>query len=197
MNSRRCFLFGLFAALGLIYVALFTEWLRPAPIEIASQVRQSILPLRFNRPVRQPDPPGQQPSKQSTPAEIAPKKPVQIKGSNQVQRVKFPAWGAIEQAPGGVANVTFSLDAMYALTALRVEDVPANGAPPKVFWQLTGKSQPTRALLYGRTPEGMKPATAATNAEPLIAGAPYRLIVQAGRRRGTNYFTTAPVAAAE
>ncbi len=195
MNARRCFLIAVFAALGLIYVTLFTEWLRPAPIEIASQVRLSILRPRFRRPVQAPGPSNQPPMLKPGAAGQAPVKMDQLVRSNQVRRVPLQEWGLIDPSPGGVANVTFSLDDIYSLTAVRVEDVPANGAVPKVVWQLAGKSRPTKALLYGRNPEGMKPITPGATAEPLVAGAPYRLILQAGRRRGTNCFTTAPVAA--
>ena len=191
MNTRGWFLIGVFVLLGLTYILLFTEWLRPAPIEIASQVRPAIQLPRFTRPVNNkqpgplgpPGPLGQQPAKVD-----------QLIRTNQTRRLQLAEWGVIDQAPGGVANVTFSLDGNYSLTALRVEDVPTDGAKPKVFWQLAGKSRPVRALLYGRNPEGMKPVKPGAVAEPLTAGAPCRLILEAGRRRGTNYFTTSPAA---
>ena len=112
--------------------------------------------------------------------------------TNEAERVRLPDWGAIDQAPGGVANVTFSFDGAYTLTALRVQDVPADGSPPRVVWQLAGKSQRTSSLLYGRDPQGMKPVLPGSKAEALTAGVPYRLIIEAGRRRGTNSFTTIP-----
>ena len=84
----------------------------------------------------------------------------------------------------------------YELTAIRVEDVPVDGTAPKVIWRLAGKSAPLNSLLYGRDPVGMKPLAAGT-AQPLVPGAPYRLIVEAGRRRGTNNFTTVPLRPAE
>ncbi len=113
--------------------------------------------------------------------------------TNQATRtVDVPDWGKVDQSPGGVANVTFSFDGRYVLTAIRVEDQPADGAAPKVVWNLLGKSPPTSTLLYGRDPQGMKAATPSAKAEPLVAGVPYRLIVEAGRRRGTNSFKTMP-----
>ena len=81
------------------------------------------------------------------------------------------------------------------LTALRVEDVPADGSAPKVLWRLAGKSRPTRSLLYGRDPEGLKPVVPGATAELLKAGVPYRLFLAAGRRRGTNDFKTMPAPA--
>jgi len=179
MNTRGWMLVGLFAALSLAYACCFTEWLRPAPIEIASQVRFAIQPPRFGRPAKLPVQPGQ-PAQTNRPVQALP----------LIERIGQPENGAIDPAPGGAANVTFSLDSVYQLTRVRVEDLPADGTPPRVVWEIAGKSQPTRSLLYGRIPAGMKPLGTATNAEPLIAGAPYRLILEAGRRRGTNRFTT-------
>jgi len=183
MTARGWFLSGVFVALVLIYIAVFTEWLRPAPIGIVSQVRPTIHPPRFTRRAKPPQQPGQP---------GPPAKDDRLVRSNQVRQVQLPEWGVIDQAPGGVANVTFSLDGTYSLTAIRVEDVPADGAAPRVLWQLAGKSRPVRALLYARDPEGMKPITPGATAEPLKAGVPCRLILEAGRYRGTNYFTTAP-----
>jgi hypothetical protein len=91
---------------------------------------------------------------------------------------------------GAVANVTFSMDDKFELTKLRVEDLPADGSKPKIMWQLTGKSPLLSVFLYGRDLEGMKPVAQGVLAEPLEAGVPYRIIVEAGRRRGTNCFTT-------
>src|ERR1041384_2484218 len=98
MRPRYRILAGLLAVLAVIYIVAFTEWLRPAPIEIASQIRFAVQPPRFGRPVKKPALPGQ---------------PVQ---TNQVapSRKEFeligrPEKGAIDQAPAGVANVTFSL----------------------------------------------------------------------------------------
>ena len=187
MNKRTLTLAGVLATLGLLYVVLFTEWIKPEPIQIASQVRTSVQKPRFSRPVTQriltnvPAAKGDMIVRTNL-----------IVRTNEAQRVRLPDWGAIDQAPGGVANVTFSLDGAYALTTLRVQDVPADGSPPKVVWQLAGKSLPTSSLLYGRDPQGMKPVMPGTKAEALTAGVPYRLIIEAGRRRGTNSFTTTP-----
>jgi len=200
MNTRGWMLVGLLAVLSLGYAWFFTEWLRPAPIEIASQIRFVIQPPRFGRPVKTPVQPGQpgqpaQPGQPGTPGQGGPPKLLAptnrlVQALPPIERIGQPDKGVIDPAPGGAANVTFSLDSIYQLTRLRVEDLPADGTPPKIVWEATGKSRPTRSLLYGRVPAGMKPAGTATNAEPLMAGVPYRLIVEAGRRRGTNRFTT-------
>jgi hypothetical protein len=187
MNKRSLMLAGVLAVLGLLYIVLFTEWIKPEPIQIASQVRRSVQKPRFGRPVTQriltnlPTAKGDMLVRTNL-----------IVRTNEAERVRLPDWGAIDQAPGGVANVTFSLDGAYTLTALRVQDVPADGSPPRVVWQLAGKSQRTSSLLYGRDPQGMKPVLPGSKAEALTAGVPYRLIIEAGRRRGTNSFTTIP-----
>ena len=187
MNKRSLMLAGVLAVLGLLYIVLFTEWIKPQPIQIASQVRTSVQKPRFGRPVTQriltnlPTAKGDMLVRTNL-----------IVRTNEAERVRLPDWGAIDQAPGGVANVTFSFDGAYTLTALRVQDVPADGSPPRVVWQLAGKSLRTSSLLYGRDPQGMKPVLPGTKAEALTAGVPYRLIIEAGRRRGTNSFTTIP-----
>lgn len=212
MSARHWTLVGAFAALGLSYVIFFTEWLRPAPIEVASQVRFSVQPPRFGRPAPKanaargamPDAAKATSTKNGRPAAPPqgffpppPAKTNPVVAREMVDRVGRPEKGAIDQAPGGVANVTFSLDNWYQLTRVRVEDVPADGTAPNVAWQLVGKSLPLNSLLYGRNPEGMKPLLAEAKAEPLKAGVPYRLIVEAGRRRGTNDFKTVEVTATE
>jgi hypothetical protein len=188
MNKRSLMLAGVLAVLGLLYIVLFTEWIKPEPIQIASQVRASVQRPRFGRNVTQRNMTNLPTAK----GDIMIVRTNLIVRTNEAQRVRLPDWGEIDQAPGGVANVTFSFDGAYRLTALRVQDVPADGSPPRVVWQLAGKSLLTSSLLYGRDPQGMKPVLPGTKAEVLTAGVPYRLIIEAGRRRGTNSFTTIP-----
>jgi hypothetical protein len=238
MRARNWVLISLFVILGIIYVVFFTEWLNPAPIEIASQVRFSAQPPRFGRPQRKPAPtpqpgqafrvvrkgstngspetevvevtdPGQQPRRIPTapPAKLIlpagasnmvvndmrnaqPAKSQKPSPTDQYQRVGSAEIKTLGQDPNGVANVTFSLDGWYQLTHIRVEDVPADGSAPKVMWQCVGKSLPLESLLYKLVPEGMHVIPAGADAEPLLPGVPYRLIVEAGRRRGTNNFAT-------
>ena len=192
MNSRRWILVGVFAALGISYITFFTEWLRPAPIEIASQVRFSVQPPRFGRPVKMTNLLQLLRSVDKLVSNAPPPKIVPVP-PDPLERIGRPEKGAIDQAPGGVANVTFSLDNWYSLTRIRVEDVPVDGTAPRIVWQIAGKSRPANSLLYGRNPEGMKPLVPGATAEPLQAGVPYRLILEAGRRRGTANFKTTPV----
>ena len=208
MKIRNWVLIGVLGALAVTYVICFTEWLRPAPIEVASQVRFSVQPPSFGRAPKQtnqtklvmkgvrlqasgtgaPGQPvtGNPPSHSVKNEQTAPK--------DQVERIGRPEKGGIDQAPGGVANVTFSLDGWYKLTRIRVEDVPVDGSAPTVVWQIVGKSMPLNSLMYGLDPEGMKPLLEGSHPEALKPSVPYRLIVEAGRRRGTNSFRTLELA---
>jgi hypothetical protein len=193
MNKRGWIFLVLFGGLGLTYVLCFTEWVRPAPIEILPQVRFAIQPPRFKGPVKQPlkvkVEPGQT---QAVVMVVKTNRPAPV---DPLERVGQPEKGTIDPAPGGVANVTFTFDGIYQLTRIRVEDVPADGSRPKVFWQLTGKSHPLNSLLYSRDPEGMQPILAGAKAEPLLPEVPYRLYIQAGRRKGSVDFKTVAIAA--
>ena len=193
MRQRPLVLLGVFAALGIAYALFFTDWLRPEPIQIVSQVRASILQPTFKAPTRKVAKTNAETGQVEIHVQKA--KTNVMDAAAQARRVRLPDWGPIDHAPGGVANVTFSLDAAYSLTSVRVQDVPADGSTPKVLWEAKGQSSPTRSLFYGKVPNGMKLVGTRTNAEPLVAGAPYVLIVEAGRRRGTNSFRTAPAPA--
>lgn len=189
-RNRILGLLGAFLLLGLAYAAFFTEWLRPEPIQIASQVRASILKPNFGRNPKAVRITNTAPSG----ATIVTVKTNELDAATQARRVRLPNWGEIDQGPGGAANVTFSLDDAYVLTALRVEDVPSDGSQPSILWQLAGRSTPTRSLLYGRAPAGMQNVGPGAAPQPLTPGAPYRLILEAGRRRGTHAFRTLPAA---
>ena len=191
MNARHWTLLGSFVALLVAYVIFFTDWLRPAPIEIASQVRFAIEPPRFGRPPAKPKAKTNAPPSQPQPQTN------QVVVREAFDRIYQPQKGRIDPAPGGVANVTFSLDGWYRLTSLQVQDVPADGSKPQTLWQLIGESLPLNSILYGREPEGMRPILQGSTAEPLKAGVPYRLIIRSGRHRGTNDFRTVDLQAAE
>lgn len=199
MNPSRLWpLLLTFVALVGAYVYFFTDWLSPAPIEIASQVRPSILQPRFGRSTVKVKRTNTVPETgEVVVVRTNVPKTNHLTSVDLGRRARLPDWGEIDQAPGGSANVTFSLDASYVLTALRVEDVPSDGSAPRVLWQLAGKSAPTRSLLYGRDPSGMVPTRPGVKPEPLTPGAPYRLVIEAGRRRGTNSFTTLRAAPVE
>ena len=90
----------------------------------------------------------------------------------------------------GMYPVVFALDGEYQLTQVRVIEVTpsAPGKAPKIVWQLdsTSNSVPTKALLYGRIPKGMKLKDDRSKAEKLEPGIQYRLEVRAGRYKGST-----------
>jgi len=202
MKTRSGILAGLLLLLIAVYVVGFTDWLRPAPIGIVSQVRFSVIAPRFGRPAKQPFAgsnivekqikPGPQPDTKGSRTQTGsgpPPPPVASARNKSSQPAPHPIEN-LEQAPGGVANVSFALDGWYQLTRVWVEDVPSDGSKSHVAWSLVGKSIPVNWLIYGHQPEGMRPILPGSPAENLQAGVPYRLILQAGRRRGTNDFRT-------
>jgi hypothetical protein len=94
-----------------------------------------------------------------------------------------------------VAPVSFMLNGTYRLT--RIEVVPLSSAPTKPaapVWELTSRSNsvPVHGFLYGQKLRGMLPEPSVPKAEPLTLQAPYRLMVQAGRAKGTVDFRIAP-----
>jgi hypothetical protein len=88
--------------------------------------------------------------------------------------------------------VSFVLDREYKLTSLKVvavSEVATNpGARP--LWHLIADAKPipTRAIAYGERVAGMKPAASSAVAEPLQPNVEYRLLIEAGRRRGQHDF---------
>jgi hypothetical protein len=178
MSARGWSLLGFFALLLIGYALFFTEWVRPVPIEVASQVRFTLERPRFGRPAKPPTAGGQ--AGQGN----------RVVKVDATQSAALPDKEAVDPTPPGVGHVTFSLDAWYRLTRIRVEDIPADGSEPKVLWNVKGKSQPVNSLLYGIVPPGLSPILAELTAEPLQPGVPYRIVLEAGRRRGTNSFMT-------
>ncbi len=101
-------------------------------------------------------------------------------------------------APGEVLPLVFGLDRDCRLTALRVVPISeTSNAKPKVVWELSSKagSEPVRGFTYADEIPGMKNAGA--KALPLIAGAAYRVELEAGRAKGTAEFTPHPALPAE
>lgn len=92
----------------------------------------------------------------------------------------------------GIYPVVFALDGEYPLTHVRVIEVTPSvpGKAPKIVWQLDSLSNavPTKALLYGRIPKGMKLKDERSKAEKLEPGIEYRLEVKAGRYKGSTTF---------
>jgi hypothetical protein len=189
---------GVAVALGIAYVAFFTDWISPEPIVVSSQVRPVIQQPRFNRRVRLARPPAV-----AAPADArgdvlvrttdgAPTPPDAASIVNGMP----PEENRLADAPNGVAHVTFRLDGRFSLTSLRVFAEGPDGAPGKMMWNLSGKSRPLDSLIYGRPLPGMSSATGEDIGTPLEPGVKYRLEIASGRRKGTNWFQTVPRAPA-
>lgn len=191
MNRRTITLLGITAALGLAYVAFYTDWISPEPIQIASQVRPVIQQPRFGRKSSKAVPGN--PFTTDTGGNVM--KPADGAPAAAETRRPLPPTGPPDASPlvepaNGVAHVTFSLDDRYSLTSLRVLEVGPDGSRGRIIWDLKGKSRPLNGLIYGRNPTGMVPTTPDTLAASLEPGTLYRLEVAAGRRKGTNVFQT-------
>jgi len=98
----------------------------------------------------------------------------------------------------GAPPAGFDLMMKYALTSVKV--VPwRDGAFNKFAapsWSLTTKSNstPTKVIIYGTPIPGM---TAPANAQPLVPGGQYRLMVEAGSLKGQLDFKAFAAPAAE
>ena len=102
--------------------------------------------------------------------------------------------------PAGKARTiyvtSFAFDREYPLTSIavfRAQDLAAGNRSP--LWHLVGRTEPTRSLVYGSAPSGMKPYLAGTAAEPLEPNVTYRLVAEAGGIRGEHDFTITAEAA--
>jgi hypothetical protein len=99
-----------------------------------------------------------------------------------------------------VYPVSFLFDGKYKLTSLKVvaaEELKTNKyAHPA--WHLISESNslPTKNVIYGSAPKGMKSAIDRMRPEPLQPDIPYTLFVEAGKIKGqTNFFTKEMVSA--
>ncbi|MDQ6630412.1 MAG: hypothetical protein M3Y82_01480 [Verrucomicrobiota bacterium] len=96
------------------------------------------------------------------------------------------------QSNSSSPQVSFSFDGKYKLTALKV--VPAAEFETNKYahpiWNLFAEtnSVPTKGIIYGFSVAGMKPARPRGKAEPLQPNVKYRLLVEAGARKGETDF---------
>src|SRR6266536_3753719 len=85
--------------------------------------------------------------------------------------------GDPDQTP--VYPVSFAFDGKYKLTAVKVvaADDLATNKYPTPLWHLISDSNsvPTKAVMYGQPPKGMKPAVPRTHPEPLLPDVEYVL----------------------
>ena len=61
---------------------------------------------------------------------------------------------------------------------------------PTAMWHLISEtnSGPTKAMVYGIAPRGMRSAVEDAQPEPLVAGVSYTLLVEAGKMKGSTNF---------
>ena len=116
-------------------------------------------------------------------------------------RPKFLRGQPVLGADGQLADmVIFALGKEYKITSVKVVTVTdALLKKPHALWELTSESNsaPTIDFEYGHKIRGMRPATKGANAEPLLPNTDYRILVEAGSRKGSHDFRTPGEATAE
>jgi hypothetical protein len=94
-----------------------------------------------------------------------------------------------------VYTVSFGLNGKFALTSVKVIPVSelATNKYAHPVWHLVSDSNsvPTKALIYGRPIQGMRPSVERARADPLEPNVKYRLMIEAGPRKGQHDFQTA------
>jgi hypothetical protein len=102
----------------------------------------------------------------------------------------------VKTAPGEIAvdPVSFAFDRKYNVTAVRVviEADEKTNKYPHELWHLISDSNsvPTKVLIYGQPPRGMKPKVPRTRPEPLDPDVVYKIYVEAGDAKGEKRFHT-------
>lgn len=192
MNRKFQIALAITAVLGLCHIFFNTEWIRPDPIQIQAQVRE-LSPrasLEKRLPAVRIDPNDPKLPKDPVEREKALKA---LRAANRKEN-KAGQPGNTTGEFEGVYPVVFALDGEYQLTAVRViEETPSvPGKAPIIFWQLDSASNslPTKAIVYGRIPRGMKLKDDRNKPMKLNPATTYRLEVQAGRYKGSTTFKT-------
>ncbi len=84
--------------------------------------------------------------------------------------------------------VSFNFDSRCELTQVKVVAVTEleTNKYARAYWHLISdtNSAPVKGLIYGDNVKGMKPKIPKMKAEPLQPGNKYRLLIEAGDRRG-------------
>jgi hypothetical protein len=102
----------------------------------------------------------------------------------------------VRTAPGDVPvdPVSFAFDKKYSLTSIRVvsaEEEKTNKYPHELWSLITdSNSMPTKVLVYGQPPRGMKPKVPRAKAEALEPDVIYHIYLQAGKATGEKKFAT-------
>ena len=97
-----------------------------------------------------------------------------------------------------VSKVSFAFDGKYRLTSVKVvaADDYATNKYANPLWHLISDSNsiPTKAIVYGFPIKGMRPKEPKARPEPLQAGVPYIMMVEAGKIKAqTNFHTVEAV----
>ena len=203
MKTRIGILAGVLLLLGIWYVVSFTEWLHAEPIRILVQFRE--LPRDRAWRTRKatadadkpPRPPRQAPARlpaEATPNGVPPNPAMRVDTNVNIARMTAaqrldPGFGSGTDFEG-LVPVVFALDAEYQLTSIRVMEAEPTNHAALITWQAnsTSNSSPTKALIYGRVPRGMKLKDEKEPAKKLEPGVLYRLELKAGHYSGDVTF---------
>jgi hypothetical protein len=87
---------------------------------------------------------------------------------------------------GSGSTLAFYLDAKYTLTSVKVfsTDEARTNKYPRALWHLVSEtnSTPIEEFAYGSLIGGMKPDIPHSEPEPLLPNAPYKIIIEAGKK---------------
>jgi len=102
--------------------------------------------------------------------------------------------GSVSRLNPDVYPVSFMLDGKYRLTSVKVISVAdaVTNKYPRPIWHMISDSasSQTKIIVYGAPIKGMKPSVPKARPEPLQPNVPYRLLVEAGKRKGQVDFKT-------
>jgi hypothetical protein len=111
--------------------------------------------------------------------------------------------GNIPRSKGdpAVYPVSFAFSGKYQLTSVKVvaaDDLRTNKYPVPL-WDLISDSQsiPTKSLVYGVAPRGMKPAIPRARPQPLMPDVDYILLLDAGKIKAQTNFHTREIVTPE
>ncbi len=126
---------------------------------------------------------------------------VWMRGCFATQKIEMiaqirPTTRGVRAVPGEtpVDPVSFAFDRKYNITSIRVvsvDDEKTNKYPHEL-WNLISDSNsvPTKVLIYGMVPRGMKPKVPKARPEPLEPDVAYKIYVEAGGPKGEKKFHT-------
>ncbi len=210
MKTRIGILAGVLLLLGIWYVVSFTEWLHAEPIRILVQFRELPRDRAWRtrkgtsdaeKAPRPPRPASSRPAPDAAPGGVAPNSVaantvVRIETNGTANPARLAAAQRLDPGFGagtdfeGLVPVVFALDAEYRLTSIRVMEAEPTNHAALITWQAnsTSNSIPTKALIYGRVPRGMKLKDPSEPAKKLEPGVLYKLELKAGHYSGEVTF---------